>query len=114
MPTIPTPTLYAMPQEAVDALAWEPLAGNTGVSHKVIFLGDGVVAGLLRLAPGAKEVPHLHSDGEHHVWVLRGTVVADDTELSAGSYLHVPQRLLHTMRDAGEGSQLFYVFRRPD
>lgn len=106
----PTPTLCAMPTHVVDDLPWEPLPGNVGVDNKSVFIGSGVVSGLLRLQPGAAESRHLHQHGEHHIWVLEGTVVVEDTELPVGSYLHVPQRLGHTMRDAGEGSVVFYVF----
>ena len=110
MTIVPTPTLCAMPKGAVDALAWEPLPGNVGVENKSVFLGRNVVAGLLRLEPGAEESRHLHQHGEHHIWVLEGTVLVEDTELPVGSYVHVPERLGHTMRDAGSGSVVFYVF----
>ena len=112
MTITPTPTLCALPRTAVDALPWEPLPGNVGVDNKSVYVDTGVVSGLLRLAPGAAESRHLHQHGEHHIWVLEGTVVVEDTELPAGSYLHVPARLGHTMRDAGNGSVVFYVFSR--
>ena len=104
------PEVLAVPREAVDRLPWEPLAGSPSVTTKVICTADEDVAGLLRLAPGAQEARHLHGSGEHHVWVLSGTVLVEGDPLPAGSYLHVPRGVLHDLRDAGAGSTLFYVF----
>jgi quercetin dioxygenase-like cupin family protein len=112
MSTIPTPTLFAAPSEVIDRLPWEPLPGCVGVTNKVVFTDDGTVAGLLRLRPGAQETAHLHEHGQHHVWVLEGTVMIEDTELAQGSYLHVPEHLVHAVSDTGEGSLLFYLFQR--
>lgn len=110
-PTRPSPTLFAVPAEAVERLAWQAMPGANGVvEHRAVFLGEGVVAGQLRFGPGAREARHLHGHGEHHVWVLQGTVLTDDTVLPAGSYLHVPAHLLHQLVDAGSGSLVFYVF----
>lgn len=112
MTTRPSPTVFAAPREAVDALPWQPLPGCQGVSTKVVVDVDGDVAGLLRLDPGAQEVQHVHGHGSHHLWVLSGAVVVEDTPLPTGSYLHVPAGLVHDLRDAGDGSTLFYVFSR--
>lgn len=108
--TYPTPTLFALSQAMVEDIPWEAFVGSTDIDNKVLYLADGVVAGLLRLRPHAHELTHLHFHGEHHMWVLSGTVVIDDTELAAGSYLHVPSRLSHTLRDGGSGSLAFYLF----
>src|SRR5690242_16717072 len=105
----PSPTLFLVPQGDVPGLRWEPLAGATGVDNKVVYDGGATVAGLLRLHPGGSELSHVHLAGEHHMWVLEGAVVIDDTTLAAGSYAHVPPRLTHTLRDVGDGSLLFYV-----
>lgn len=112
MTTRSVPTVYAAPHDVVDRLPWQPLPGCVGVSTKLVCDVDGDVAGLLRLLPGAKEVPHVHGHGSHHLWVLSGGVVVEDTPLPAGSYLHVPAGLVHELRDAGDGSTLFYVFSR--
>jgi hypothetical protein len=108
--THPSPTLFAVPRNVIAALPWEPVPGSPDVTHKVVYTTGTTVAGLLRLAPGAREVPHLHVDGEHHLWVIAGTVYIDDTELTADSYIHVPGRLRHTLSDGGAGSLVFYVF----
>jgi mannose-6-phosphate isomerase-like protein (cupin superfamily) len=110
MTTYPSPTLFALSRTMVDDLPWEPFVGSLDIDVKMLYVADGVVAGLLRLQPGARELTHLHFHGEHHLWVLSGAVVVDDTELVEGSYLHVPSRLAHTIRDGGAGSLAFYVF----
>lgn len=110
MTTHPSPTLFALSTAMVDDLPWEKFVGVPDIDHKMLYLADGVVAGLLRLRPGARELAHMHVHGEHHMWVLSGTVVVDDTELPEGSYLHVPSRLGHSVRDGGSGSLAFYVF----
>ena len=107
-----TPSLYAATRATITALPWEPVPGCTGVSSKVACRADGDVAGLLRLAPGSAEVQHLHEHGEHHAWVLTGTVYVGDQELPEGSYVHAPVGVAHALRDAGAGSTLFYVFHQ--
>lgn len=111
-PTRPSPTHCLVPSEVLDRMPWQPLPGCDGVSTKIIAEVDGDVVGLLRLRPGAREVPHLHGHGSHHLWVLSGGVVTEWTPLLEGSYAHVPPGLVHDLRDAGDGSTLFYVFRR--
>lgn len=110
MTTHPSPTLFMVPSQRLPELPWEPLVGSVGVEHRVLYEAAGTVAGLLRLHPGAREISHLHLQGEHHLWVLSGGVVVDDTQLGIDSYLHVPPGLQHTVQDAGDGSLLFYVF----
>lgn len=110
MTTYPSPTLFALSKDMVAKLPWEPFVASAEIDNKMLYVADGVVAGLLRLRPNARELTHLHFHGEHHLLVLSGTVVIDDTELTEGSYLHVPSRLPHTLRDGGTGSTAFYVF----
>lgn len=110
MTTHPTPTLFLMGPQEIAHLPWQSLPGSSGVQTKVVYDAGDTVAGLLRLRPDAKEISHLHLHEDHHMWVLHGSVVIDDTELAAGSYLHVPARLTHTMRDCGPGSVVFFVF----
>lgn len=110
MTTHPSPTLFLVPRQRLVDLPWEPFPGAEGVVHKVLYRDDRTVAGLLRLHPGTHEPKHLHIHGEHHLWVLGGSVTVDDTVLPADSYLHVPGRLNHRLADMGAGSLLFYVF----
>lgn len=112
--THPSPTLYLVPRQRIADLAWEKFPGSSGVEHRVLYRDEGTVAGLLRLHPGAGELTHLHLHGEHHLWVLGGTVSVDDTTLPADSYMHVPSRLTHRVVDTGAGSLLFYVFCATD
>ena len=110
MTTHLNPTLFLVPRQRIGELPWEELPGANGVEHRVLYEDENSIAGLLRLHPGAGELTHLHIHGEHHLWVLDGTVSVDDTTLSADSYLHVPSRLAHRITDVGAGSLLFYVF----
>lgn len=108
--TYPSPTLFLVPDSHVADLPWEPLPASPGVEHKVLYTDGGAVAGLMRLTAGTHELTHAHVHGEHHLWVLSGSIVIDETALPAGSYVHVPDRLSHSIRDGGEGSLLFYVY----
>lgn len=110
MTTHPTPTLFLVPRQRVGQLAWEDLPGHDGVEHRVLYRDEHTVAGLLRLHPGGGELTHLHLHGEHHLWVLDGTVSIDETPLPSDSYMHVPSKLSHRIADTGAGSLLFYVF----
>ena len=110
MNTGPTPTLFLVPRQRVGELAWQPFVGGHGVENRVLYDAGKTVAGLLRLHPGAAEVSHVHIEGEHHLWILAGTVRVDDTDLPADSYVHVPSHLPHRIVDAGQGSLMFYVF----
>lgn len=102
-------TIRLVPYSDVDKLPWHKLAGAVGVDCKTLYAAESAVAGLLRLRPGAEEPSHLHLDREHHLWVLAGSVTVGGTELVAGSYLHVPAGVRHTLHDGGTGSLLFYV-----
>ena len=106
----PSPTLFLVPRQRVAELEWEPLPGHDGVDHRALYRDAHSVAGVLRLRPGAGELTHLHLHGEHHLWVLAGSVTIDDTVLGTDSYLHIPSGLTHRLVDLGAGSMLFYVF----
>ena len=110
MSTTPTPTLFALVPERVAELRWEAFPGAHGVDHKMLYCYGEVTAGMLRFQPHARELRHVHADGEHHLWVVSGEIEADETALPAGSYLHVPSHLLHTVADTGQGSVVFYVY----
>lgn len=110
MTTSPTPTLFALDRDRIHELPWEDFVGGHGVRQKVLYTDAAAVSGLLTFAPGAAELTHMHWEGEHHMWVLRGALVADDTRLESGSYLHVPAHLWHNIAAGNEGCQVFYVF----
>jgi mannose-6-phosphate isomerase-like protein (cupin superfamily) len=114
MTTHPTPTLFLVPRQRINELPWEPIPPMPGVEHRVLYQDDHAIAGLLRLHAGAGELTHMHAEGEHHLWVLAGSVTVDDTTLSANSYLHVPSGLTHRVADTGAGSLIFYVFCAAD
>jgi quercetin dioxygenase-like cupin family protein len=106
----PSPTLFAVPRARVAELAWDDLPAGVDVQTKVLYTTGRASAGLMRFKPGARELTHLHVEGEHHLWVIEGAIRIDGTVLEAGSYLHVPAHLAHTVEDVGSGSLTFYVF----
>ena len=111
--TKPLPVPVLLPAARVDALPWADLPGSPGVRIKPICVVESTRAGLLQLAAGAVEPTHMHPDGEHHLWVLSGSLTVEGTHLSAGSYLHIPAGLRHHLQDDGSGCTLLYVHIGP-
>jgi quercetin dioxygenase-like cupin family protein len=109
--TVPVITaLTSLDPQQVRALPWSACPGWPGVEQKLLSSRPGLVVGLLRLAPGARELPHVHGNGEHHLWVLDGSVRSQEGLLPKGSYLHVRTGTLHQLSDIGGGSTLLFVF----
>lgn len=67
-------------------------------------------AGVMEFAPGASMAEHSHSDHSHHLWVVAGSLVVLDQELTAGGYAHVPPGVPHAVHAGADGCTLFYVF----
>lgn len=107
--TRPSPVPILLPEQRIDAMPWEPLPGSQGARLKQVCTGPGWSTGLLQLSPGAKESAHVHPSGEHHMWVLSGTVRVEGTHLGTGSYLHIAAGLRHHLEDEGNGCTLYYV-----
>jgi len=108
--THPSPTLFAVPRERVSDLPWDDMPAGVHVATKLLYTTGRASAGLMRFQPGSRELTHQHVSGEHHLWVLSGTIRIEGTELPAGSYVHVPAHLAHTVEDGGSGSTAFFVF----
>jgi quercetin dioxygenase-like cupin family protein len=108
-----TPVAVTLAPEDVAALPWQPCADWPGVSQKLLSSGPTSVSGLLRFDPGAGELLHAHSTGEHHVWVLSGRVRQGEVLLPAGSYVHVGPGVEHGLVDAGTGSVVLFVRELP-
>ena len=103
--------LTRLSAEEVAGLPWEDLHGIPDATTRVLWRAAGSMAGVLRLAPGARLGEHAHVHGHHHVWVLSGTVGVDDRELPAGSYVHVPAGRPHALRAVGdEECQVLYLY----
>lgn len=108
--TRPSPVPVLLPEQRIDGMPWEPLPGSVGARVKQVCTGPGWATGLLQLAPGGSEMTHMHPDGEHHLWILSGSVTTEGTHLGVGSYLHVPAHLRHQLLDEGNGCTIFYVY----
>jgi mannose-6-phosphate isomerase-like protein (cupin superfamily) len=106
----PSPGPVLLPEQQIDSMPWQPLPGSDGARIKQVCTGPGWAAGLLQLAPYAVETAHVHPDGEHHLWVLSGTVSSESTHLGVGSYVHIPAGLQHQLQDEGNGCTLYYVY----
>jgi len=110
MTSHPSPTLFAVDHHRVQELDWASFPAGDGVRQKALYTDGPVTAGLLLFGPDARELTHMHRDGEHHIWVLRGSLLVDETRLEAGSYLHVPSHLWHSITAGAAGCQAFYVY----
>ncbi len=105
----------ALTPAAVEERSWQEFQGKRDAHIKELYATQGCTAGLLRLQPGAHEVPHRHVSGGHHLWVLEGAIEVDGAQLDAGSYVHVPHGVAHTLRNVGDGAcVLFFVYERAE
>jgi len=99
---------------ALDALPVEPLGHLPGVTHQVLWRDGMSMAGVLSLQPGCRLGSHTHRVNHHHIWVLDGRATILGTELSAGSYVHVPAGVEHDIdATATEGCRVFYLYSHP-
>ena len=97
--------------DLASGMAWRPLGGMYQVSVKELWSSGGSIAGLLRIGPHAHEVQHLHSHGQHHLWVLAGHVAINGVGVPPGSYIHVPADVPHALTNSGEDRcTLYFVF----
>jgi quercetin dioxygenase-like cupin family protein len=97
--------------EDVEALAWEHLHGVRDAETRVLWRERGSLAGILRLGPGARLDEHVHSDGNHHVYVLSGRCGVGDEVFGSGSYVHVPAGEAHALRAEGpEQCVVLYLY----
>ena len=108
--TLPPSDRVLAGADRVADLPWRDVSPHQGVRERLLWSGDGQVAGVMAFEPGAVMARHVHEDRSHHIWVTEGTVRIDDEELSAGSYVHVPAGVPHEVRGGPEGCAFFYVF----
>jgi len=79
----------------------------------VLWRTDTSMAGVLTVEPGHHLGRHAHRANHHHVWVLDGAAVILDTELGAGSYVHIPSGVEHDIdASATDGCAVFYLYLR--
>ena len=97
--------------EMVEALPENPLGQVPGIRRRVLWNDGESEAGVLDVEPGHHLGAHTHRANHHHFWVLSGRAEVLGSELSPGSYVHVPQGVEHDI-DASrtEGGSVFYLY----
>jgi mannose-6-phosphate isomerase-like protein (cupin superfamily) len=79
----------------------------------VLWSNAQSMAGVMTVAGGHNLGAHAHRANHHHMWVLDGRAVILGTEVSAGSYVHVPAGVDHDVDATGtDGCTLFYLYLR--
>jgi quercetin dioxygenase-like cupin family protein len=106
------PGFAALASKDIEARPWEAFGGLPHVQVKYLLNTPNSVSGLMRIDAGAHVARHVHVDGQHHVWVAEGVVLFAGKRLDAGSYLHAPAGMSHTMEAEEDGCTLFFVFLR--
>ncbi len=97
----------------VDALPWQPTR-FPGIETKMLMENKdtGLQTVLTRMAPGAVLTDHMHVDIEQ-TWVLEGSLVDDEGEARAGSFVWRPAGSRHVAH-APNGALLLGFFLRPN
>jgi anti-sigma factor ChrR (cupin superfamily) len=97
----------------VPALPWQPTR-FPGVEIKVLVedLDTGLQTVLTRMAPGSVLTDHMHMRIEQS-WVLEGSLVDDEGEASAGSFVWRPAGSRHVAR-APNGALILGFFLQPN
>ena len=96
--------------EQIDGMPWRDVTPHEGIRERVLWSGDGQVAGVMTFAPGAVMARHVHESRSHHIWTTEGVVHVDGQELPVGSYVHVPAGVPHEVGTGPDGCTFFYVF----
>ena len=86
-----------------DWVTWDDERGR--VSWRTVAAGEGLTAGLARIAPGEALQEHRHAQAEVYV-VLEGagvvTVDGKTRKVDAGAVLHIPGGALHSCENTGD------------
>jgi quercetin dioxygenase-like cupin family protein len=99
----------------IEAKPWRQLAGNEGVTDKVLWSDPetGSFAGLMAIGPGKTVRSHFHGRAIHHLCVLGGECRIKDRVLGPGCYAFVPAGVEHGIDEGGrDGCTLFFLFLR--
>lgn len=97
----------------VAALPWKPTPCD-GVDMKILFQDEdrGLLTALFRWAPGASLPLHEHVDIEQS-YVLEGSIVDDEGEVTAGNFVWRPIGNRHTAT-APNGALILATFLKPN
>ena len=97
----------------VPSLPWQP-SRFPGVEVKVLMEDPdtGLQTVLTRMAPGSVLTDHMHVEIEQ-TWVLEGSLVDDEGEAKAGTFVWRPAGSRH-VASAPQGALLLGIFQKPN
>lgn len=96
----------------VEALAWEPMEGQSGVFSKTLWRSGDVAIGLIRVDAGFEKAVHVHHGAHHHIWVVSGAATMVGEQVTAGAYVYIPPGVEHEVTHVGsDGVTFFYTYR---
>jgi anti-sigma factor ChrR (cupin superfamily) len=97
----------------VDRLPWKPTP-TRGIDMKVLLEDPetGLLTALFRWAPGTELPIHEHVEIEQ-TFVLEGSIVDDEGEVTAGNYVWRPKGNRHVAR-APKGALVISFFLKPN
>ena len=98
---------------AVDSLPWKPTP-CPGIDMKILLEDkeSGLMTALFRWQPGAELALHEHVEVEQ-TFVLEGSLVDDEGEVTAGNYVWRPKGIRHAARSPN-GALVLSMFLRPN
>lgn len=97
----------------VDALPWKPTP-TPGIDMKILLQDDttGLLTALFRWAPGTELPLHEHVEIEQ-TYVLSGSIVDDEGEVSEGNFVWRPRGNRHIARSPN-GALVLAMFLKPN
>lgn len=97
----------------VDKLPWQP-TGHKGIDIKILMKDDttGLMTALFRWEPGSVLSDHEHVEIEQS-WILEGSLVDEDGEVTAGNFVWRPAGSRHVAR-APNGALILGFFLKPN
>ncbi|HVC54082.1 MAG TPA: cupin domain-containing protein [Stellaceae bacterium] len=113
MPGIDKLTALASRYVTVDDLPWKPTP-CAGIEMKVLVedSATGLLTALFRWQPGAELTLHEHVEVEQ-TFVLEGSLVDEEGEVTAGNYVWRPKGNRHTARSP-HGALVLSIFLKPN
>ncbi len=97
----------------VEKLPWQP-TGHAGIDIKILMKDDttGLMTALFRWQPGSVLSDHEHVEIEQS-WILEGSLVDEDGEVTAGNFVWRPAGSRHVAR-APKGALILGFFLKPN
>lgn len=97
----------------VDGVPWTPTE-HAGIEMKILFQepSSGLLTALVRVAPGASLPLHEHTAIEQS-YVIEGSMIDDDGEVTAGNFVWRPAGSRHSVRSPN-GALVLAFFQKPN